>query len=887
MKESNPRTIYLKDYSVSPFLVRTIDLHFDLREQGTLVSTALEIYRNPADRSATPHLVLNGVDLELIELNLDGKPLVEQDYILDDDSLTLEEVPDVFTLESVVKISPETNTALEGLYQSGGNYCTQCEAHGFRKITFYLDRPDVMAVFTTTIEADKARYPVLLSNGNPVSRGEKEGGRHWISWHDPFKKPAYLFALVAGDLALTEDNYTTQSGREIALRIYTEPHNADKTAHAMRSLKKAMRWDEEQYGLEYDLDIYMIVSVDDFNMGAMENKGLNVFNSIYVLAQPETATDTDYVNIEAVIAHEYFHNWTGNRVTCRDWFQLSLKEGLTVFRDQSFTADMTSSAVKRINDVRALRTHQFAEDASPMAHPVRPSSYIEINNFYTITVYEKGAEVVRMYQTLFGREGFRRGMDLYFERHDGQAVTTEDFRDAMADANHADLSQFQRWYDQAGTPEVHISDDWDEASGHYVLHMKQSCPATAEMETKTAFLIPIEIALLGNDGRELELQLEGEDADGRKSRVLSLNQNEQSFTFLNVPERPLPSLLRGFSAPVKAHFDYSDAQLAFLIAHDSDDFNRWEAGQRLSVRVLQGLIKDIQTNQRSAINEHLLEAFSSLLDQTDSDPALLAEALTLPGEGYLAEQMAIIDVDAIHAAREQLRHSLADALQTQWREIYRINQTPGEYGLSPNEMGKRRLKNCALEYLLALNTDQARETAMQHFEQAQNMTDAMGALESLTRIDCAEREIALQNFHDRWKDDALVMNKWFSLQAMSPLPGTLKRVKVLMDHPLFSMKNPNKVRALIGAFAQGNPLCFHATDGSGYAFLASRIIELDLLNPQIAARLSKVFSHWRRFDKNRQNLMRSELKRILAQPKLSCDVYEVVERSLQETEGDS
>ncbi len=882
MKESSPRTIRLEDYSVPPYLIKSIDLHFDLREQGTLVSTSMEIFRNPEDQSVSPNLVLNGVDLELIELSLNGKPLGEQEYQLDNDGLTVLDVPEIFTLRSVVKISPETNTALEGLYQSSGNYCTQCEAHGFRKITFYLDRPDVMAVFTTTIEADKSRYPVLLSNGNPVSNGDKDNNRHWVSWHDPFKKPAYLFALVAGDLAITEDTYTTQSGREVTLRIYTEHHNADKTAHAMRSLKKAMRWDEEQYGLEYDLDIYMIVSVDDFNMGAMENKGLNVFNSKYVLAQPESATDTDYVNIEAVIAHEYFHNWTGNRVTCRDWFQLSLKEGLTVFRDQSFTADMTSAAVKRIDDVRALRTLQFAEDASPMAHPVRPTSYIEINNFYTLTVYEKGAEVVRMYQTLFGREGFRRGMDLYFERHDGQAVTTEDFRDAMADANETDLSQFQRWYDQAGTPEVHIADDWNESSGRYVLHMQQSCPATAEMQTKAAFLIPFEIALLGSDGQELDLHLMGnEETISRKSQVLPFTQTEQSFTFLNLPERPLPSLLRGFSAPVKAHYDYSDAQLSFLITHDSDDFNRWEACQRLSIRVLQGVIKDKQTNRQSTINPHLLESFSWLLDQKNSDPALLAEALTLPGEGYLAEQMEVIDVDAIHAARDHLRHALADALQTQWREVYQINQTPGDYGLSPSEMGKRRLKNCALGYLLALNTDQARQTAMQHYEQAQNMTDAIGALGPLSMIDCPEREAALKTFHDRWKDDALVMDKWFSLQAMAPLPSTLKRVQELMQHSLFSIKNPNKVRALIGAFAQGNPPCFHAADGSGYTFLASMIIKLDQLNPQIAARLSKVFSHWRRYDDNRKKRMQHELERILSQPNLSRDVYEVVERSLQ------
>jgi aminopeptidase N len=882
MKESSPRTVHLKEYSAPSYLVKAIDLHFDLYEEETRVSASIEMYRNPDDSSACHDLVLNGVELELLELRLNNKLLSAENYQLDSDSLTVSNVPDTFTLKSIVKIFPQANTALEGLYQSSGNYCTQCEAQGFRKITFYPDRPDVMAVFTTTIEADKSRYPVLLSNGNPVSKGDKENNRHWVEWHDPFQKPAYLFALVAGDLAITEDTYSTQSGRGVALRIYTELHNVDKTAHAMRSLKKAMKWDEETYGLEYDLDIYMIVSVDDFNMGAMENKGLNVFNSKYVLAQPETATDTDYVNIEAVIAHEYFHNWTGNRVTCRDWFQLSLKEGLTVFRDQTFTADMTSVAVKRIDDVRALRTHQFAEDASPMAHPVRPSSYIEINNFYTLTVYEKGAEVVRMYQTLLGREGFRRGMDLYFDRYDGQAVTVEDFRNAMADANHVDLSQFQRWYDQAGTPEVEVTDDWDASLGRYTLHMRQSCQDNSDGEKAEPFLVPVAIGLLDAKGQELDVQWVGQEERGGESQVLLFTQKEQSFTFPDLAERPLPSLFRGFSAPVKVSYDYSDEQLAFLMIHDSDDFNRWDAGQRLSVHVLQGMIKDVQANRQTSVNEHLKEGFSRLLDQKESDPALLAEALVLPGEGYLAEQMDVVDVDAIHAARERLRYMLADCLSLQWKTVYEENETTGKYGLSHTERGKRRLRNCALGYLLTLNNETIRQVALAHYEHAKNMTDAMGALDPLSMIDCPERDSALQHFQDRWNGDALVMDKWFSIQALAPLSNTLNRVMELMEHPLFSIKNPNKVRALIGAFAQGNPVCFHAKDGAGYAFLASRIIELDRLNPQIAARLSKVFSQWRRYDKTRQNLMQSELARILSQPKLSRDVYEVVERSLGE-----
>ena len=882
MKEATPRSVHLHDYTPPAWRIETVELAFQLHEGHTEVTSTLRLARNPDHHPPVADLRLDGEGLELLSLALDGEPLPPDRFRQDETGLTVLDFPDRGELRSVVRIHPEDNTALEGLYRSGGNYCTQCEAEGFRRITFYLDRPDVMAVFTTTIEADRARYPVLLSNGNPVARGEAGGGRHWVRWHDPFPKPSYLFALVAGDLAVREDRYTTASGREVALRIYTEPHNIDRTGHAMRSLKRAMRWDEQRYGLEYDLDIYMIVAVDDFNMGAMENKGLNIFNSKLLLARPETATDTDYVNIEAVVAHEYFHNWTGNRVTCRDWFQLSLKEGLTVFRDQSFTADMTSAAVKRIDDVRALRTWQFAEDASPMAHPVRPQSYIEINNFYTVTVYEKGAEVVRLYETLLGRNGFRRGMDLYFQRHDGQAVTVEDFRDAMADANGRDLSQMQRWYDQAGTPRLIVRDEWDAAAGRYTLHLRQECPPTPGQPEKLPFLIPVRLGLLDGQGRPLPLQLEGEDAPAGTERVLELTGAARSFTFVGLPERPLPSLLRGFSAPVIVSYDYSDAQLAFLMAHDQDDFNRWDAGQQLAERLLLGRVAAARGQGGAPAADPLREAWARLLDDEAADPALVAEALTLPGEGYLAERVQPVDPAAIHSAREGLRRELADALHGRWRAAWTRHRTQGPYRLEAADMGRRRLANLALAYLLHGSDESAHALAWRQFREAGNMTDTLGALQPLVHTASPYRAEALAAFHDRWQDDPLVLDKWFSVQATAPLPDTLDTVRRLMDHPRFSLKNPNRVRALIGAFAQGNPSRFHAPDGSGYRFVADRILDLDPINPQVAARLAKVFARWRQYEPGRAALMRAELERIAGRAGLSRDVYEIVSRSLAE-----
>ncbi|MGF1643056.1 MAG: aminopeptidase N [Thiotrichales bacterium] len=879
MKDSTPRTIHLKDYRVSPFLIDATDLRFDLRDDYGDVTARLKFRRNPATDERTGQLRLDGEQLELLTIAVDGTPLPPQAYQLDERGLTLLDPPDAFELSTTVRIHPALNTALEGLYLSAGTYCTQCEAEGFRRITFYLDRPDVMAEFATTVEADQTRYPVLLSNGNPVASGTCEGGRHWVKWHDPFRKPAYLFALVAGDLALTADRFVTASGREIALRIYTESHNADKTAHAMRSLKKAMQWDEQRFGLEYDLDIFMIVAVDDFNMGAMENKGLNVFNSKLLLARPDTATDADYEAIEAVIAHEYFHNWTGNRVTCRDWFQLSLKEGLTVFRDQEFTADMGSAAVKRIDDVRKLRTYQFAEDASPMAHPVRPASYMEINNFYTMTVYDKGAEVVRMYQTLLGRDGFRKGMDLYFERHDGEAVTTDDFRAAMADANGVDLSQFQRWYDQAGTPEVEVSDSWDARAGQYTLTVSQTCPPTAECRHKQPFLIPLTLGLLDREGRPLPLQRADELAAGGTERVLWVTDATQHFSFVGLPERPLPSLLRHYSAPVKLRYDFSDEALAFLIAHDTDSFNRWEAGQRLATRVLLDAIHNLQSGNDLEVSAELLKAYGALLSQPVDDPALLAEALVLPDEGYLAEQLEVVDVETIHFARESLRRDLARVLLPSWRAAYTAQQTPGEYRYQARDAGMRRLKNVALAYLVAGGEPEARELALAQFTTGGSMTDVMGALRALNQVECIEREQALRAFHDRWQDDPLVLDKWFTIEATAPLPTTLERVRALLEHPRFSPRNPNRVRALIGAFTQ-NPLGFHRADGEGYRLVADQIVVLDPVNPQIAARLVKSFSRWRRYSEPRQAEMKTQLERISTVSTLSRDVFEIVDRSL-------
>ena len=886
MRTEQPQMIYLKDYQAPEYLIDETHLTFELFDDHSLVHAQLVMRRNPARGAGLPPLVLDGQLLELLSVQLDDTELSAADYQLTPDHLTLHPKAESFTVDTSVRIHPETNTALEGLYKSSGMFCTQCEAEGFRKITYYLDRPDVMSKFTTTLSADKHNFPVLLSNGNPIASGPEDDGRHWATWEDPFMKPAYLFALVAGDLWCVEDKFTTMSQREVTLRIYVEPENIDKCQHAMTSLQKSMRWDEETYGREYDLDIFMIVAVNDFNMGAMENKGLNIFNSSAVLARAETATDAAHQRVEAIVAHEYFHNWSGNRVTCRDWFQLSLKEGFTVYRDSGFSADMNSATVKRIQDVAYLRTHQFAEDAGPMAHAVRPDSFIEISNFYTLTVYEKGSEVVGMLHTLLGAAGFRKGSDLYFERHDGQAVTCDDFIKAMEDANGVDLTQFKRWYSQAGTPRLAVSESYDSAAKTYSLTFRQSCPTTPGQpgESKKPFVIPVELGLLDKQGGEIALRLQGEAEAGGTTRVISVTEAEQTFTFVDIAEQPLPSLLRGFSAPVKLSFPYNRDQLMFLMQHDSDGFNRWDAGQQLSVQVLQELIGQYQQGQALVLDQRLVTALGTVLADTSLDQAMIAEMLSLPGEAYLTEISEVADVDAIHAAREFGRKQLADSLFDGLWARYTANRQVSKatpYVAEAEHFARRALQNIALSYLMLSEKPQVLAATLEQFESSDNMTERLTALAVLVNSPfTAEKDKALAVFAENFKDNPLVMDQWFSVQAGSPLPGGLDRVKALMQHPAFNIKNPNKVRALIGAFAGQNLINFHAADGSGYRFLADLVIQLNGFNPQIASRQLAPLTRWRKYDSARQALMKAELVRIRDSGELSSDVFEVVSKSL-------
>ncbi|MGA1598796.1 MAG: aminopeptidase N [bacterium] len=893
MKSEAPKTIRLQDYTPPIFEVDSIDLRFELHEDHTQVTATQRLRRRTGQEGP---LVLEGQELELRSIALDGEALAKSKYRLSDTHLTIPEVPDTFMLQVVVHIHPEKNTALEGLYRSGGMFCTQCEAEGFRKITYFQDRPDVMTVFSTTVEADRNKFPVLLSNGNPVESGESGGGRHWVRWEDPFRKPSYLFALVAGDLGVLEDSFLTCSGRQVALRIYSEHENVPRLGYAMESLQQSMKWDEERFGREYDLDIYMIVAVNDFNFGAMENKGLNLFNAKYVLADPESATDSDFYHIQAVIAHEYFHNWTGNRVTCRDWFQLSLKEGLTVFRDQEFSSDLNSRPVKRIDDVNILRNHQFPEDSGPMSHPVRPDAYQEINNFYTATVYEKGAEVIRMMHNLLGREGFRKGMDLYFERHDGQAVTCDDFVAALEDANQVDFQQFRRWYAQSGTPELRVTGAHAADAQTYTLMVEQSVPDTvkqngfgfsaqqqagADALQKQAYHLPLEVGLLSSSGAPFGLTLQGTNAPEVESLVLQVQEERQEFVFAGIPEPPVPSLLRGFSAPVKLHFEYSDSDLAFLMAHDPDLFNRWEAGQQLMIRIALQQVKRVQSGLAVELPEVLRTALGQLLGSAHAmDAALLAQALAFPDERYLGEQMDVVAVEEIHAVRTELLKQLAHGFAEELRELYRSLNAPEPYRPDAAGMGRRALKNRCLGLLTTLDQEETRQLAYGQFRNATNMTEASGALMALNHLHCREREQALAAFYERWQNDPLVITKWFTLQAMSALPDTLKNVRHLLAHPSFDLKNPNKARALIGAFAHSNPVRFHEASGQGYAFLAEQVIALNSLNPTIAARLVGAFNQWKRFDPKRQELMKTQLEAVIRLPQLSGEVHEVVSRAL-------
>jgi aminopeptidase N len=869
---------YLKDYRPPDYRILTANLQFDLDEERTLVKSLL-IFQAAYDPGMENRpLKLDGRDLELLSLSLDGRKLGPGEFTLDEESLTIPGVPGQFTLEVETAISPKRNTALNGLYTSGKNFYTQCEAEGFRRITYYLDRPDAMARFMTTIVADKTKYPVLLSNGNLIDSGEFRDGKHFAKWHDPSLKPAYLFALVAGDLARIEDRFRTMSGREVALHIYVQQHNKDKCGHAMESLKKAMQWDEEMYGREYDLDLFMIVATDDFNMGAMENKGLNIFNSKYVLARQETATDTDFQGIMGVVGHEYFHNWSGDRVTCRDWFQLSLKEGFTVFRDQQFMEDMTSKGVKRISDVNILRTHQFREDSGPLAHPVRPESYVEINNFYTLTVYNKGAEVIRMMHTLLGPARFRKGTDLYFDRHDGQAVTTDDFVKAMEDASGIDLAQFKRWYTQAGTPELQISRSYDAKARTFTLIVTQTCPPTPGQTEKLPFHMPLAMGLLGKDGHDLPLRTTHEKG-GLSSGILELRKAKETFVFTDVPHEPVLSLLRGFSAPVKLKMERSDDELMFLMANDTDEFNRWDACQQMAIKTILALVREQQAGKQLVLNSRFIGAFRKTLENTSLDHGFLAMALTLPSETYLAEFMDEIDPTAVHEARQFVVRTLGSQMKDVFLKLHRILRNDDSYRLDPASVGKRSLRNVCLGYLAELDTREVRLLCVEQFHKSSNMTEVIAALASLANLDCQEREDSLAEFYGKWKQDPLVMDKWLAIQAGSSLPKTLDNVKALTKHPAFSIKNPNKVRALISAFS-ANAVRFHDAGGAGYAFLADTVLQVDAMNPQIAARLASAFTMWKRYDAKQRALMKAQLERMLGTPTLSKDVHEIAEKSL-------
>mgnify|MGYP001203188327 FL=1 len=877
-----PKETFLADYLVPNYLVDNVALYFDLGRTDTTVRSVLSMRRNPMGEGGD--CVLDGEKLTLKSIKIDGRELQGNEYLRTDKALMISKVPEKFDLEIEVLIHPDKNTALEGLYHSGRLLCTQCEAEGFRRITYYPDRPDVMAVFTVSIEADKADWPIMLSNGNLEKKDQLENGRHCVRWHDPHPKPSYLFALVAGDLHIQKDSFVTRSGRIVALEIYVDVENSHKCDHALMSLKQAMKWDEERYGREYDLDIFMIVAVNDFNMGAMENKGLNIFNSACVLASPETATDRDYYRIQSIVGHEYFHNWSGNRVTCRDWFQLSLKEGFTVLRDQQFSADMNSAAVQRIEDVNQLRSMQFSEDAGPMSHPVRPASFIEISNFYTVTIYEKGAEVVGMIKTIVGDEGFRKGTDLYFARHDGQAVTTDDFVKAIEDANKVDLTQFKRWYSQAGTPQLNIATEYDLTEQRYTLTINQNCEATPGQRHKEPFHIPVALGLLDKEGNVVQMQLDGEDASSvSETRILSVKENKQQFVFINVPSEPVVSFLRGFSAPVKVNLPRTNNELTFLMANDTDSFCQWDAGQQLLLNILLQLAEKTIKGSALSLPIELVEQFGKLLKRGLSSPALVAKMLILPSESYLAGQRKPADVDAIHTARSYMKRELALLLKEDFSILFSALNTTDKYQFDAAEMAKRSLKNICLDYLVATGDPMQVQRCLKQMKQSDNMTDTMSGLTILVDQQGPEREHAIRAFYEQWKHDRQVVDKWLAVQAQSSLKDTLLRVKGLMSHPAFNITNPNNVRSLIGQFCRNNAINFHAIDGSGYQFLVEQILILDKLNPQIASRQLGAFNSWQQYDKKRQGMMKAALEKIAKQTDLSADVYEIVTKYLADT----
>ena len=881
MHNASRQTKFLKDYAPPDYVIEEVALDVSLAPKAARVASKLRMRPNPKVATGGKPLVLDGEALTLERVILDGKDLSPGDYTLSEGALTIARVPvRPFTLEVVTRCDPEANTELSGLYRSRGTYCTQCEPEGFRRITYFLDRPDVLAVYTVRIEADRDTTPVLLSNGNPVESGDIPGtGRHYAVWHDPFPKPAYLFALVGGDLALIHDSFTTASGRKVALAIYVEPGKEDRCAWAMESLKRAMRWDEERFGLEYDLDVFNIVAVSDFNMGAMENKGLNIFNDKLVLARPDTASDADYASIESVIAHEYFHNWTGDRVTCRDWFQLCLKEGLTVFRDQEFTGDVRMGPVERIITARILKANQFPEDAGPLAHPVRPASYIEINNFYTSTVYEKGAEVCRMLQTLLGRDTFRKGLDLYFERHDGEAATVENFVDAMADVSGRDLTQFMRWYTQSGTPELACSLDYDPHAKTARLKVSQVVPPTPGQTSKEPMLIPLKVGLIGANGAELPLKINGgmlEDG------LLEVTMREQVFEFQDVPAPPTPSLLRDFSAPVRLTTSLDPDQIEFLMMHDSDPFNRWQAAQTYATNLLTAAARSTNGNAPAAGKEagRLARALDAAVRDETLGPAYRAEALKLPSESDIARELGRnVDTDAIHVARNALRAKIGKTIGGTLTEIYGAAAPQGPFSPDPESAGLRALRNAALDLLVATEAPEEIGRVMRHYREASNMTDAITALSILSHLQSPVRDEALDDFYARWQDEPLVLDKWFAVQARAARADSVETVRALLAHPKFSLKNPNRVRALIGSFAQANPSGFNRADGEGYRLLAAQALEIDRFNPHVAARLLGAFESWRTLETGRQAYARAALEELSSQ-KLSTDSYEIVTKTL-------
>ncbi|WP_318456923.1 aminopeptidase N [Photobacterium leiognathi] len=868
---TQPTAKYRSDYRKPDYTITDIDLTFDLNDTKTQVTAQSKVVR--MGDNADAKLVLDGDELELVSVTVNGE--VWSAYTKEDGHLVLSDLPAEFDLTIVTMINPEANTALEGLYKSGGGFCTQCEAEGFRRITYYLDRPDVLARFTTKIIADKAAFPFLLSNGNRIAEGDLDNGRHWVQWQDPFPKPSYLFALVAGDFDVLRDNYTTMSGRNVELEIFVDKGNLDRADYAMTSLKNSMKWDEERFGLEYDLDIYMIVAVDFFNMGAMENKGLNVFNSKFVLANPKTATDTDYQGIEAVIGHEYFHNWTGNRVTCRDWFQLSLKEGLTVFRDQEFSSDLGSRPVNRIANVRIVRGPQFAEDRGPMSHPIRPEKVIEMNNFYTLTVYEKGSEVIRMMHTLLGEANFQAGMKLYFDRHDGTAATCDDFVQAMEDASGIDLSRFRRWYSQAGTPVVTVETAYDADNKSYSVTVKQQTPPTAGQEEKLPLHIPFDIELYDSKGEVIALQSNGKPVHN----VLDVKEAEQTFIFENVAEQPVISMLREFSAPVILEYDYSDQELIFLMIHARNEFARWDAGQMLLAKYIRKNVAAVQAGNAVELPEAVVDAFRGALLDENLDPAFIAEMLTLPSENEIAGWYKLVDVDAINTVVGALTQILATDMEDELLAIYR-SLAQGEYSLDHAAMAKRALRNKCLSYLAHTATGNDLVTAQ--YAAADNMTDTMAAMSAANNAQLPCREAQMADFSDKWTHDGLVMDKWFMLQGTNPAENALENVRNTMNHPAFSLKNPNRTRSLVASFCANNPARFHAKDGSGYAFLTEILTALNTSNPQVASRLIEPFLKYRQYDEARQQLMRSELEKLSVLDNLAKDLFEKVQKALEQ-----